>query len=147
MSAPASYDYAIIRVVPRVERGEFLNVGAILFCRTRRFLQARIELDEPRLRAFAPWLDLDEVRRHLAIFPLICRGGRAAGPIGQLPLAERFHWLVAPRSTVVQVGPVHCGRCSDPAAALEHLIASMVRAPRPDAADAPSHAGCQTAER
>jgi hypothetical protein len=127
MLAPASFDYAIIRVVPHVDRGECMNVGAIVFCRTRRFLESRIELDEARLTAFAPWLDLDEVRRHLAVFPLVCRGGRDAGPIGRLPLAERWHWLVAPRSTIVQVGPVHSGRSVDPAAALNHLITTMVR--------------------
>jgi hypothetical protein len=129
MPAPASFDYAIIRVVPRVDRGECINVGVIVFCRPRRFLRARIALDEGRLKAFAPWLDLDEVRQHLAVFPLVCRGGREAGPIGQLPLAERWHWLVAPRSTIVQVGPVHSGRCEDPAAALDHLIDTMVRPP------------------
>ena len=98
MPAPNSFDYAIVRVVPRVERGEFINAGAVLFCRTRRFLGAQIELDERRLLALAPNIDLEEVRRHLDAIPLICAGGPRAGPIGQLPLADRFHWIVAPRS-------------------------------------------------
>ncbi len=131
-----SFDYAIIRVVPRVERGEFVNVGAILFCRTRRFLAACIELDEQRLRALAPDSDLPEIQRHLATIPLICAGGAAAGPIGELPLAERFYWLVAPRSTIIQTSPVHSGLCTDPSAALEQLMATMVRiAPYRDRTD------------
>ena len=126
MPAPSSFDYAIVRVVPRVERGEFINVGAILFCRTRRFLDARIDLDVPRLRALAPDVDLAEVERHLALFPLVAQGGERAGPIGKLPLAERFHWLVAPRSTIIQCSPVHAGLCMDPDEALEQLMATMV---------------------
>src|SRR5690349_16038239 len=93
MLAPSSFDYAIVRVVPRVERGEFVNAGVVLFCRTRRFLGARIELDERRLLALAPDIDLDEVRRHLDAIIQICAGGPQAGPIGELPQAERFHWL------------------------------------------------------
>lgn len=129
MPAPSSYDYALIRVVPRVERGEFINAGAIVFCRTARYLAAAVELDEARLAALAPGLDAGEVRRHLDLIPLICRGGRAAGPIGALSLAERFHWLVAPRSTLIQTSPVHCGLCDDPAAVLPHLLETMVRLP------------------
>jgi hypothetical protein len=129
MPAPAAFDYALVRVVPCVERGEFLNVGAILFCRTRRFLEARIELDAARLRALWPAADLDEIRSHLETIPRICAGGPDAGPIGQLPLHERFHWLVAPRSTVIQTSPVHAGLTDDPAAALEHLLERMVRPP------------------
>lgn len=129
MPALASYDYAIIRVVPRVEREESVNAGAILFCRTRRFLQARIELDEERLLALAPDVELEAVRAHLEAIPLICAGGPAAGPIGRRSQAERFHWLVAPRSTILQPSPVHSGLCADPAAALEHLMDTMVRPP------------------
>jgi hypothetical protein len=127
MPARSSFDYAIVRVVPRVERDEFVNAGAIVFCRTRRFLGARIELDRPRLVALAPWLDLAEVERHLAIIPLVCAGGADGGPIGLLPLADRFHWLVAPRSAMIQTSPVHAGLCDDPAAALEEIVAQLVR--------------------
>jgi hypothetical protein len=127
MPARSSFDYAVVRVVPRVERGEFVNAGVILFCRTRRFLGARIELDRSRLVALAPWIDITEVERHLGIVPLICAGGSVAGPIGELPLTERFHWLVAPRSTMIQTSPVHSGLSNDPAAALERLLGSLVR--------------------
>ncbi len=124
-SAYASYDYAVVRVVPCVERGEFLNAGVILFCRTARFLDARVELDRNRLAALAPAaFDVERVEAALALIPAIARG---AGPIGLLPLADRFHWLTSPRSTVLQVSPVHCGCCADPAAALEHLMERMVR--------------------
>jgi hypothetical protein len=127
MPAPSSFDYAIIRVVPRVEREEFINVGVILFCRTRRFLQARISFNRSRLVSFYPCLDLDEVERHLAIIPQICAGNPEAGPIGQLSLAERFHWLVAPRSTIIQPSPVHTGLCTQPAEMLDHLFETMVQ--------------------
>src|SRR5215211_7734781 len=127
MRVPSSYDYAIVRVVPRVERGEFVNAGVILFCRTRRFLGARIELDAGRLAALAPQLDINELNRHLAVIPLVCAGGVAAGPIGLLPLAERFHWLVAPRSAMIQTSPVHCGLCDAPEPALDELLDTLVR--------------------
>lgn len=130
MPARSSFDYAIIRVVPRVEREEFMNAGAILFCRTRSFLEARVELDTERLAAFAPWLDLAEVREHLDAISLVSKGGPEAGPIGSLSQAERFHWLVAPRSTIIQTSPVHSGLGNDPARALEHLMATMVRLPQ-----------------
>jgi len=122
-----TYDYAVIRVVPRVERGEMINVGVILSCPDVSFLEARIELDEARLLAFDPTLDLDEVRAHLDSIPVTCRGGAEAGPIGALPQRARFHWLVAPRSTIIQMSPVHTGRTDDPAAALERLLERMVR--------------------
>jgi hypothetical protein len=122
-----SFDFAIVRIVPRVERSEFINAGAILFCRVRRFLRATVELDRDRLLALAPCIDVEEVERHLALIPLLCEGGPAAGPIGLLSMAERFHWLVAPRSTLVQPSPVHCGLCDDPASELEHLLGTMVR--------------------
>jgi hypothetical protein len=121
------YDYAIVRVVPRVERGEFINAGVIFSCQERDFLEARIELDEARLLALHPQVDLDSIRRNLASIPLICQGGAEAGPIGKLSVRERFHWLVAPRSTIIQTSPVHTGRCEDPRAALAHLMSGMVR--------------------
>jgi hypothetical protein len=128
--AQSSFDYALIRVVPRVERGEFVNAGVILFCRTLRFLEARIELDTQRLLALAPDVDLDEVRQHLETLPRICEGGQGSGPIGALPQPERFHWLVAPRSTIIQTSPVHSGLTADPSEALERLVRTMVRAPK-----------------
>jgi DUF3037 family protein len=120
------YDYAVIRVVPKVEREEFINAGVILSCPAVSFLEALIKLNESRLRALDPSLDLETVKMHLATIPKICRGGDDAGPIGQLTQRERFYWLVAPRSTIIQTSPVHTGRCSDPAAALRHLSATMV---------------------
>jgi hypothetical protein len=120
-----SYDYAVIRVVPRVDREEFINVGVIVSCPAKGFLEARIELDEARLAAFAPDLDLEAVRSHLAGIPRICAGD---GPIGQLSQRERFHWLVAPRSTIIQTSRVHSGRCTDPEPVSERLLAKMVRA-------------------
>jgi Protein of unknown function (DUF3037) len=127
--APSSFDYAIVRVVPRVEREEFINAGVVLYCLTRRFLEARVELDERRLLALAPDADVELIRGHLESIPRICTGGKAAGPIGQLPQKERFHWLVAPRSTMIQTGPVHSGLCEEPTKALEHLLQRMVRLP------------------
>jgi len=123
-----SYDYAVIRVVPRVDREEFLNVGVIISCPAKDFLEARIELDESRLLAFDPTLDIEAIRNHLASIPRICAGGPAAGPIGQLSQRERFHWLVAPRSTIIQTSRVHTGRCTDPDAVSERLLDRMVRA-------------------
>ena len=125
-----TYDYAVIRVVPRVERGEFVNVGVVLSRKEGDFLEARLELDEARLRALDPTLDLDVVREHLAAFAAICAGGDEAGPIGKLPARERFHWLTAPRSTMIQTSPTHTGRCANPAAAIGHLLDTMVRVSR-----------------
>lgn len=127
------YDYAIVRVVPRVEREEFINVGVILSCQDRDFLEARIELDEGRLMALDPTLDIASIRANLASIPLICAGGPESGPIGRLSQRERFHWLVAPRSTIIQTSAVHLGRSTDPAAALEHLLDKMVRPTRAQA--------------
>lgn len=126
MPERCSYDYAIIRVVPRVERGEYINVGIILFCRTRRFLGVLTHIDEARLLALAPDLDLEEVRHQLEIFTLIGAGKAEAGGIGRMSPAERFHWLVSPRSTIIQTSPVHCGLCCEPAAALAQLLKRMV---------------------
>jgi hypothetical protein len=122
-----SYDYAIVRVVPRVERGEFINAGIILSCDIERILQASIELDEAALLALDAGVDLALVRSTLATIPAICAGGPDAGPIGKLSARERFHWLVSPKSTIVQTSPVHTGQCSDWAKALEHLMNRMIR--------------------
>ena len=127
MPAEFTYDYAVVRVVPRVERGEQINVGVILSCADTDFLDARIEVDEAVLRAVDPRIDLAAVRTNLAVIPAVCRGGPDAGPIGLLPSRGRFRWLVSPRSTIIQPSPVHTGRTSDPAARLEHLMAQIVR--------------------
>jgi hypothetical protein len=123
----ASFDYAIIRVVPRVERGELINAGVIVSCATENFLAAAIELNEARLLALAPTIDLDEVRAALAIIPLIAAGDPKGGPIAALPRGERFHWLVAPRSAIIQTSPVHTGICDKPDAMVEKLLARLVR--------------------
>jgi hypothetical protein len=122
-----TYDYAVVRVVPRVERGEFVNAGIILSCDVERILQAGIELDEPALLALDAKVDLESVRSALTAILLVCAGGTDSGDIGRLSARERFHWLVAPRSTIVQTSPVHTGQCADPTAALEHLMQAMVR--------------------
>jgi hypothetical protein len=127
MPARSTFEYTLIRVVPRIERGECINVGVVLFCRTRRFLGAQIELDSARLAALAPDVDIAPLQEQLDHIPLVCRGGAEAGPIGLLPQPERFRWLAAPRSTIVQSSPVHCGMCDDPAVALDKLVATMVR--------------------
>ena len=127
MRALRTYDYAVVRVVPRVERGEFVNAGIILSCDVERILLAGIELDEQALLAIDARVDLDLVRSVLESIPAICAGGEAAGDLGRMSARERFHWLVAPRSTIVQTSPVHTGQCSDPAGALEHLMRTMVR--------------------
>jgi hypothetical protein len=127
MSRLCTYDYAIIRVVPRVERGEFINAGIILSCDVERILLARIELDEHRLLALDPRADLGPICDALAIIPALCAGGPETGPIGAMSERERFHWLVSPKSTIVQTSPVHTGQCADPEGALEHLMITMVR--------------------
>lgn len=127
MPAEHTYDYAVIRVVPRVDRGEQVNVGVILSCADAGYLDARIELDEPLLLALDPQLDLAALRENLTIIPAVCRGGADAGPIAALDPRARFRWLVAPRSTIIQPSPVHTGRTSDPERCLEHLMERMVR--------------------
>jgi hypothetical protein len=131
MPARSSFDYAVVRVVPRVERGECINAGVILYCRTIGFLEARMALDRARLQALDASVDVDEVERALALIPRLCAGDATAGPIAQLPQAERFHWLTSPRSTVTQPSPVHSGLCDDPAAALTRLMDTMVLPPAP----------------
>lgn len=125
-----TYDYAVIRVVPRVEREEFLNVGVIVSCPGAQRLEAAIEIDEPRLRAFAPGLDPADLAPYLEAIVAVCRGDASAGPIARLPARARFHWLTAKRSAVVQVSPAHVGRTAQPEGLIEHLLDRMVRAPR-----------------
>jgi hypothetical protein len=127
--AEYTYDYSIVRIVPRVERGEQINVGVILSCVDGEFLQSRIEVDPSRLLALDPTLDVGEIQTSLATIPMICRGGPEAGPIGHLPARGRFRWLVSPRSTIIQMSPVHTGRTHDPEAALDRLLETMVRSP------------------
>jgi hypothetical protein len=124
-----SFDYAVVRVVPRVERGERINAGVIVHCRERGFLGARVAFDRARAAALDPRLDLDEVERALEIIPRVAAGDPTAGPMARLEQAERFHWLVAPRSTIVQPSAVHSGICEDPEAALQRLLATMVLNP------------------
>jgi hypothetical protein len=124
------YSYAVVRVVPRVERGEFLNVGVVLFSREVDFLQVRIELDDARLLSLAPNADVARVRRHLETFKAIAEGLDDGGPIAALPRPERFHWLVAPRSTVIQTSPVHVGRSDNPEIAINALLDEFVRPPQ-----------------
>ena len=121
-----SFDYAIVRVVPRVDREEFINVGVILFCRERRFLETRIKLDPKRLTVLAPQLDAAAVQAQIDLLPRICAGGVAAGALGELNQAERFRWLTSPRSTTIQVSPAHCGLCDDPKTELARLLEEMV---------------------
>lgn len=129
MRAADSYDYAVIRVVPRVEREEFVNVGILLSCEKKGFLQARIAVDETRLRALDPNIDVDAVCRHLDAISAVCAGVPESGPIGQLPLRARFHWLTAKRSSIIQTSAVHMGRCDDIHSLMEHLMRQMVLAP------------------
>jgi hypothetical protein len=124
-----SFDYAVVRVVPRVERGEFLNAGVIVFSSTAGFLEARIELDRERLKALAPSIDAAAVESYLESIPKVCAGGGEAGSIGELPQRARFHWLVAPRSTIIQMSPVHSGVHHDLDAALAGLFEKLVKVP------------------
>lgn len=130
MPEARSFEYAIVRVVPRVERGESLNAGVIVWCRADSWLRAAVELDRERLLALAPDADVPMIEAHLASVVRVAEGGDDAGPIGRMEPGERFRWLVAPRSTVIQVSDVHEGLCEDPRAALEHLLATLVRRPR-----------------
>ncbi|MCC6619914.1 MAG: DUF3037 domain-containing protein [Deltaproteobacteria bacterium] len=129
MSVRHRFDYTIIRVVPRVDRGELVNVGVLLYCLERDFLAAGVALDERRLDALWPGIDLALVRRHVEAIVRIAAGEDDAGPIARLPQRERWHWLVAPRSTIVQLAPVHSGLTLDPQATLEHLVGCLVRLP------------------
>jgi hypothetical protein len=125
--ARSPYQYAIVRVVPRVERGEFINAGIVLLCRSRAYIGAAVELREDRLAALAPDVDIEAIRAHLTAIERVARGDPAGGPNARLSLAERFHWLVAPASTVIQASPVHAGLTDDPATELERLLDAFVR--------------------
>ena len=127
MPDPCTYDYAIVRVVPRVERGEFVNVGVIVSCDATDSLEARIELDPARVLALDPAADIDAIRTALGAIDAVCAGSTGAGSLARLSPRERFHWLVAPRSTSLQVSAVHTGRCADLDAALDDLMRKMVR--------------------
>jgi hypothetical protein len=116
------YDYAVVRLVPRVDLGAFVNIGVVLHARTAGFLDARLSAEESRIATLAPTFDIPLLRRYLDAYMLVCRGGIPGAPIGLLPPSERFHWLTAPRSAVLQTSPVHPGRCRDLAAALEALF-------------------------
>ncbi len=130
MPVPSSFDYAVVRVVPRVERGEFINAGVVVFCLERRFLEARVVVDEARLKALWPEIDLELVRRHLEAIPKIAAGDASAGPIAKLSQRERFHWLVSPRSTIIQVSPVHTGLCDEePEGMIEELSQRLLASP------------------
>lgn len=129
MCAQHLCEYATIRIVPDIERGEYLIAGVILLCRTQRFLEAYTALDQQRLLVLAPTIDtvnLHAIEEQLSYIPRVCRGGQEAGPIGLLPLYERFRWLTAPRNTVIQPSPVHCGLCDDPHHMLKQLIKRYV---------------------
>ena len=130
MPAESSYEYAVIRVVPRVESGEFVNVGVILICRQRRFLRARVELGARQrviLETLDPELDFSELAQQLDSIVSICRGDADSGPIAELSQPERFHWLTAPASTIIQTSPIHSGLTNKPVATLEHLVQVLVR--------------------
>lgn len=121
------FEYAVIRVMPRVEREEFLNVGIILYCPAQNFLQTMYELDQGRLHGFSRGIDLAELKERLHAFEWICAGGKGGGPIGKLPISGRFRWLTAARSTVVQTSPVHPGLCTDARETLARLHAQLVQ--------------------
>jgi len=122
----SSFDYAVLRIVPRVERQEFVNAGVILFCLERRTLEARVEVNEARLLALWPSLDIDLVRKHVDAVLRICQGDPTAGAIAQLSQRERFHWLISPRSTMIQTSPVHTGICVESDSA-EHILDRLFR--------------------
>ncbi len=126
MRDPKAYSYAVVRVVPRVEREEFVNAGVILFSPERRFLDARVYLREEHLQTRWPGIDIPTLHRHLGVIPRLCAGDPEAGPIARLTQKERFHWLTAPRSTAVQISPVRTGLTDNPAATLEHLVRELV---------------------
>ena len=126
MQGKQLFEYAIIRIVPRVEREEFMNVGVVLYCAGQKFLQMRFQLDEDRLKAFSATISIPEISEYLCAFQRICKGGKEGGAIGALPVAERFRWLTATRSTVVQTSKVHPGLCDDAGEMLEKLYGQLV---------------------
>lgn len=121
------FEYAVIRIVPRVEREEFINTGVIVYCAAQGFLQTVYELNVSRLQAIAGGLDLPELETRLRAFEQICKGGAQSGPIGLLPIAARFRWLTSPRSTIVQTSTAHPGFCIDPKDTLSRLYAQLVQ--------------------
>jgi DNA-directed RNA polymerase subunit N (RpoN/RPB10) len=121
-----AFQYAIWRVVPSVERGEALNVGVVVYCRRRQFLAAKVLIDEPRLRALSPGIDIDAIRRHLDGMARIAAGDPEGGAIAAMPQSERFGWLTAASSTIVQPSPIHTGLCGDPQAVLDRLSTRLV---------------------
>ena len=127
MSEKQLFEYAVIRLVPCVDRQEFLNVGIILYCAEQKFLKTEFELNETRLNALCRDTGITAIQEHLAAFARICKGGENAGPIGKLSPGERFRWLTAPRSTIVQTSPVHTGLCTDAEKTLDDLLTKMVR--------------------
>jgi hypothetical protein len=127
MTPRQPFQYAALRIVPRVERGEAVNAGVVLFCRPLRFLGARTQLDEALLAALAPRCDAADVRAQLETIERIAAGDRRGGAIAAMPQSERFHWLVAPASTIVQPGPVHTGLTTDPQADLDRLFTKLVQ--------------------
>jgi hypothetical protein len=129
MLTRSSFDYAVLRVVPRVERGEFVNAGVIVFCLEKKYLGARVHVEEERLRALWNEVDVDLVRNHLDAFRRICDGDETAGPVAKLAIRERFHWLVSPRSTMIQVSPVHSGLCDGTDGILDRLFQELVVTP------------------
>lgn len=130
MTSVHTYDYAVVRVVPRVERGEFVNAGVIVSCQGAKLLDCAFELDTARLRALDPTADVEAIQHHLSAIERICRGGPDGGPIGALPARQRFHWLTAPRSSIIQMSPVHTGRAEKAEDVVQKLLDRMVRAPR-----------------
>ena len=122
---PSSFDYAVVRIVPRVEREEFINAGVVVFCPEEAFLGARVRLNEARLAAFAPHIDLELVNNRLAGLMAICKGDPTAGTVARLGLRERFHWIVSPKSTVLQMSAVHCGVCASPERVLARLFREL----------------------
>ncbi len=129
MQEKQTYEYAVIRLVPRVEREEFLNIGVVLYAATQKFLQVKFRIDADRIQTAFGKIDLPEIQKHLESFERICLGGTNAGPLGDIPLPQRFRWLSATRSTVVQMSKVHTGLCSDPAGKLEQLFEQLVLEP------------------
>ena len=125
-----SYSYAVIRVVPRVERGEFINAGIIIWCPALKLLQAEISLDEERLAVLDPAVEMDEIRKHLSVIPSICRGEKECGAIAEMPPSQRFGWLTATRSTVIQTSPVHTGLCKDMSVMIKQSVSRLVTRPK-----------------
>jgi hypothetical protein len=126
MHAPQVFEYAIVRVVPRAEREEFVNVGVILFCKRKKFLGSRFHIDEVKLKALSDKIDIEEIRKYLNAFESICRGDKVGGPIAELEIAERFRWLAASRSTIIQTSKTHSGLCEEPLNSLERIFKEMV---------------------